>query len=287
MKRVNSYLPGFSGLVGRARKRTLNQYRRNVENANAGKPNRLRGWFGHLVPSKVLAKRPGERKRGMDRECLFWGFLGQVLRGGSCRDALQEIQAARAADGLPALSSSTSSYCTARQKKFTSEDLKRIHREVSDSLAAEADPAWEGRRVLSVDGTGVSMDDTPDNQKEFPQPSEQKKGCGYPVMQVVGLHDLSSGAMLDYEESPLNVGESALFHGLDLIGQVGGGDILLFDRAYCSYLNTATLLGRGAHALGRLHASRKISFPKGCEDRITTWERPASSQRPLYMELDE
>ncbi|MGE9289577.1 MAG: IS4 family transposase, partial [Puniceicoccales bacterium] len=263
------------------------EYRRKVESANAGKPNRLRGWFGHLVPSSFLAKRSGERKRGLDRECLFWGFLGQVMRGGSCRDALQEIQAARAADGLPALSPSTSSYCAARGKKFSSEELKQIHREVSASVAGEAEPVWEGRRVLSVDGTGVSMDDTPANQEEFPQPTEQKKGCGFPVMQVVGLHDLSSGALLDYEESPLNVGESALFHGLDLIERVGAGDILLFDRAYCSYLNTATLLGQGAHALGRLHASRKISFPKGCDDMIATWDRPTSSRRPHYMELDQ
>ena len=287
VKKINSYLPGFSGLVGRARNRTLRDYRCNVESANAGKPNHLRGWYGHLIAKACLEPRAGERKRGIDRECLFWSFLGQVLRNGSCRDALQEIQAARVADGLSTLSSSTASYCRARRDKFTDEELKGIHREVAGSLMAEGGSFWEGHRVLSVDGTGISLEDTRANQHEFPQPSEQKVGCGFPVMQVVGLHDLSTGALLDYEESPLNAGESTLFHGLDLINKVASGDILLFDRAYCSYLNMATLAMRGAEGIGRLHGSRKIALPKGDNDRVVIWERPASSRRPDYMTLSQ
>jgi len=287
MKKLNRYLPGLSGLWGRAKNRTLDEYRRTVENSEAGKPGRLQGWFGHLIPRELLAKRPGERKRGFDRECVFWGFLGQVLRGGACRDALQEIQAARAIDGLEPLSPSTSSYCTARAQKFSADDLKEIHGRVAASLVKEAPSAWEGRRVFSVDGTGISMDDTDANQREFPQPRGQKPGCGFPVMQVVGLHDLSSGALVGYEESPLHAGESTLFHGLGLVEDLAAGDILLFDRAYCSYLNMASLIMRGADGLGRLHGSRKVAFPKGCDDMTLVWKRPSTSEKPDYMGLEE
>ena len=176
VKKINSYLPGFSVLVGLARNRTLRDYRRNVESANAGKPNHLRRWYGHLIGKPSLGTRPGERRRGIDRECLFCGFPGQVFRGGSCRDALQEIQSARVADGLSPLSSSTASYCAVRRERFSDEELKQIHRSLSDNIAAEAPAAWEGRRVLSVDGTGVSLDDTAANQHEYPQPAEQNGG---------------------------------------------------------------------------------------------------------------
>ena len=69
----------------------------------------------------------------------------------------------------------------------------------------------EGRRIYAVEGTGVALADTHANQEEYPQPSEQKSGCGFPVMQLVVLQDLASGAMLDFVDSPLNVSETSMF----------------------------------------------------------------------------
>ena len=39
---------------------------------------------------------------------------------------------------------------------------------------------WCGRQVKVVDGSTVSMPDTPENQEAYPQPSSQKPGCGFP-----------------------------------------------------------------------------------------------------------
>ena len=46
---------------------------------------------------------------------------------------------------------------------------------------------WLVRRVLSADGTGISMPDSPLNQKLFPQPAGQKEGCGFPVVKLVAF----------------------------------------------------------------------------------------------------
>ena len=43
------------------------------------------------------------------------------------------------------------------------------------------------RPVKVVDGSGLSMPDTEENQKEFPQSRRQKEGCGFPTMRIVAL----------------------------------------------------------------------------------------------------
>src|SRR5690606_4543607 len=50
-------------------------------------------------------------------------------------------------------------------------------------VSARARPAWRwrGRNVKLVDGTGISMPDTAENQACFPQPSSQAAGAGFPL----------------------------------------------------------------------------------------------------------
>ncbi|WP_199349932.1 hypothetical protein [Nostoc flagelliforme] len=43
---------------------------------------------------------------------------------------------------------------------------------------------WCGRNVKVIDGSTVSMPDTVENQKEYPQPSGQKEGCGFPIAKI-------------------------------------------------------------------------------------------------------
>ncbi|WP_177420522.1 hypothetical protein [endosymbiont of Lamellibrachia barhami] len=41
---------------------------------------------------------------------------------------------------------------------------------------------WQGRRVRLVDGTTVTMPDTPENQAVYPQLRGQKEGLGFPIV---------------------------------------------------------------------------------------------------------
>jgi hypothetical protein len=47
-----------------------------------------------------------------------------------------------------------------------------------------------------VDGSGVSMPDTPENQGAYPQPSGQARGLGFPVACIVVVLSLACGAVL-------------------------------------------------------------------------------------------
>ena len=55
---------------------------------------------------------------------------------------------------------------------------------------------WQGRRVRVVDGTGITLPDTPHNQAAYPQPGQQAPGCGFPVLKLVALMSLATGALV-------------------------------------------------------------------------------------------
>ena len=139
---------------------------------------------------------------------------------------------------------------------------------------------WCGQRVKVVDDTGVSMPDTARNQRAFPQPSNQKKGCGFPVAKLVGSFCLASGALLHWAEGTLHVHESKLFR--KLFAFFLPGDIILTDRGLCSYVHIALLLRAGLDTLMRLPQARPSDLRKGKRlgpnDRLVTWQKP--KQRP-------
>ncbi len=222
------------------------------------------------------------RRRVYDRVTTFWAFLGQIFRDGSLRDAVHEVQAMRARLGWEAVSMDTSAYSQARQR-LPEKTLEEVHQRILDAIPQT--PGWNDRRVLAVDGTGVRLADTAANQAAFPQPSNQAEGCGFPVMQLVGLYDLSSGAMLRVVESPLNVHEAPLLE-TSLIHEIGAGDVLVGDRAYCSYGIFALLKARGADAVMRLHQARKKPKGEGSEWTVQ-WKRPSFAQAPEHLSREE
>jgi len=240
--------------------------------------------FGFLVPEALLQRRSkGEssRQRLFSLHVTFWAFLAQVLvPQTSCRDIVRKVQAwwmLRDPKAKPG-SASTSAYTKARQR-LNSAVLQPIARHLIERLEARVAPEqlWRNRRVRIVDGTSVSMPDTEANQERYPQPTNQKPGCGFPVMKIVGLFSLASGALLHFAKSNLHVHESLVFRGMmDFLQKA---DILLADRGFCSFIAFWQLSRSGVDALMRLHQARKPDFRKGTrlapDDALITWLKPA------------
>ena len=101
------------------------------------------------------------------------------------------------------------------RKRLDTQTLELIAGQVAWSLernTLEAEKWLGGRPVKIIDGTPVSRcPDPPKNQSVWPQPSSQKPGCGFPLMKLVGLFSLSSGALLDHATANEHVHESQLF----------------------------------------------------------------------------
>ena len=221
----------------------------------------------------------------------LWTFLSQLLDADhSCRQAVARLLAWRTAQGLPPCSPQNSAYCKARGR-LPEELLARLTRDTGQQVLESAEDAWLWKRriVKVVDGTCISMPDTPDNQKEYPQPSTQKAGVGFPLMRLVVLFSLAVGTILDaafgrYQGK--GTGELSLFRTLH--EQLHPGDVLLGDRYYCSYFELAAALARGADVVTRLHASRLVNFRIGRRlrrgEKLLYWKKP---RRPEWMTQKE
>jgi len=244
--------------------------------------------FGDLLPETALkpaAQGPNSRQRSLPSSVTFWAFVSQVLSpGSSCREVVRKVEAwwrwqhMRSCPGVTA-----SAYCQARGR-LDLEMLRVIRRHLSFQMERNVleDERWLGGRCVKiVDGTMLSMPDTAGNQQLWPQSSEQKPGCGFPLMKLVGLFSLSSGALLEEATGNKHVHESRLFE--QLWERLEKGDVLLEDRGFCSYGAMASLLQRGIDTVARLHPCRGADMRQGKAlgqgDRLVVWRKPAQTPR--------
>jgi hypothetical protein len=154
-----------------------------------------------------------------------------------------------------------SSYCEARQRLPLS-FFQRLNAAVLDRCRryAAADPRalWHGHRVFFLDGSSFSMPDTPDLRAEFGQSGMQAEGCGFPTAHLLVQFHAYTGYLLNAIPAPLRTHDLAdvpfTHRGLR------GGDVVVGDRAFCSYAHLALLQKRGAHGLFRAHQRLLISF---------------------------
>ena len=140
----------------------------------------------------------------------------------------------------------------------------------------QSEDCWHGHRVFLIDGTGISMPDTPALQAAFGQPPGQAKGCGFPVAHLLALFDAHSGYLLRTQLAPLRTHDLA--HAVTMHGAMRTGDLLVGDRAFGSFAHLASLQQRGLHGLFRLPQRR----PHGTAwDRHVVYEKPA--RKPSWM----
>jgi hypothetical protein len=289
-----SSTPFFSAfgplLFGRAPRAARDFYQRQLPNADS--LSALREAFGSLVPDTLLcpqAKGSASRQRLFSPLITFWAFLAQVLSPHSaCRDAVRKVQAWWALAHQSEISADTSAYCQARAR-LPDALLHRIHRHLSDRMEANvpSDSLWLGRSVKVVDGTGLSMPDTAENQAAYPQSLSHKPGCGFPLMKLVGLFSLASGALLHVARSTQYVHESQLF--VQLWPYLLKGDVVLGDRGFCSFLAFGSLLAQGVDSVMRLHQTRRVDFRRGKrlgkDDQWVSWQRPFRRPTDHHPEL--
>jgi hypothetical protein len=225
-------------------------------------------------------------------------FLLQVLHGNIAISALPR---------LAGLEFTESAYCQARGR-LKLDLLARLFGGIVQTLRplGEAVGLWHGHRVFHIDGTGVSMPDTPALQSHFGQSGQQAKGCGFPVAHVLAMFDAATGFLIDLIAAPLrthDLADCALMHP-----KLTAGDVLIGDRGFCSFAHLALLLQRDLHGLFRIHQRIIVSFrpgrrhqkicrgpyrvkglPKsrwiqtlGCWDQLVEWFKPDS--RPRWMD---
>lgn len=105
-------------------------------------------------------------------------------------------------------SADTREYSKAR-KRFPLAVLPSLLKQMATALTTQIKPErqWCGRRVKAYDGTSVLMSDTPANHQVYPQHSNQKAGCGFPIAKLVVWFCVTTGVVLDVAIAALNTSE--------------------------------------------------------------------------------
>jgi hypothetical protein len=217
----------------------------------------------------------------------LWAFLAQVASTSkSCVTAVSRVLVLLTILGRQPCNAGSGAYCKARAK-LPERFLRRLACHVGGQLEDQVPDAWRWRqhRVVLVDGSTLSMPDTPENQAAYPQSRSQRPGVGFPLLRWVALIGLATGAVLDSAFGPWRgkqTGETALFR--TLLESLRPGDVLVADRYYCSYWLIALAQARGVHVVFRQHQLRHTDFRRGRRlgpnDHVVTWIKP---QRPQWL----
>ena len=269
------------------------QYQQNRVRHHAANSSSYR-FFNLLTEPTLLDKieelLPAHRERLFPPTETLSMFLAQAMNADrSCQHIVNESAVQRLADSLPECSTDTGAYCRARMRL----PLSMISSLCCDtgtqvSHHSHANGCWRNRPVRLVDGTTITLPDTPENQRTYPQSSNQKPGLGFPQCRLVGLICLGSGALLNMAMGPMKgkgSDEQTLFRSLT--SDLKRGEILLGDAFYATYSLFCTLNERGVDAVFEQLGSRKLvtDFRRGkrlgSKDHVIEITKP--KKRPAWM----
>jgi hypothetical protein len=249
--------------------------------------------FQELLPESAIQQVINELKikyrcRLFDPFVTLWAFLSQVLEADkSCHNAVSRVISYLVGESQEIPSTDTSAYCQARLR-LPEELLQKLFGNVAQNLSEKVatENLWCGRNVKVIDGSSVSMPETIENQKAYPQPKSQKLGCGFPIAKICVIFNLATGAAIALAIDVLNT------HDLKLARQIykelNPSDVLLGDRAFCAYADLVFIKNISCDAVFRKHQARKTSMRKGkivgdC-DKLVTWHKPQKCPKGLSLE---
>ncbi len=249
--------------------------------------------FQKLLPESFLEDILGTEKikyrnRLFSPIVTLWAFLSQVLdTDKTCHNAVSRIIAWLAGSGEEIPSEDTSAYCQAR-KRLPFRLLHKLFGTFGEDLEKKVtdEYLWCGRHVKVVDGSTVSMPDTAENQKAYPQPSSQKPGCGFPLAKIGVLFSISTGAAIALAIDVFRTHDVKLARRL--YQYLNPEDVLLGDRAFCSYADIYFVQQHQCDAVLRKHQGRKNQLRKGKRigpnDRLVIWHKPKTCPKGLSKE---
>ena len=204
------------------------------------------------------------RSRVLDPLTTLRLFVLQILHGNTAINHLRHLHSEPFTD---------SAYCQARARLPLAALRLLLERLVSAlQPLMNGDGRWLGHRTFHIDGSGFSMPDTPELQEAFGQPGGQKAGCGFPVAHMLTLFHAGCGFLLNVLTAPLRTHDMA--RAASMHDELQEGDVLVGDRAFCSFAHLALLSLRKLHGVFRIHQRQLVDFQPG-----RTYNRPGTKRQ--------
>jgi hypothetical protein len=241
----------------------------------------LENHLGPWLPPNLFAKSSSQaNSRDRCYTCwrTFWAFLWQSFNPqASCREVVRQIQALFRLLNGPLISEEDGAYCRARVRMPLSSFAQALSatRQVADKLTPAL--SFLNARPLKVaDGSALTLlADTPKNRAAYPSLQCQPDQPSFPMMRLVVLFSLCSGAILAAAQGSLAVSELFLLNQLTAF--LHPGDILVGDRGFGCFSLVALLQQiLGVDFIGRttrrIDGRRRLK-PLGRGDWLMQWKK--------------
>jgi Transposase DDE domain len=208
------------------------------------------------------------RPRVLDPVATVHLFILQILHGNTVCSHLPHLAGQRF---------TASAFCQARTR-LPLGVWQQLVRRTSAALeqTTHDEGRWRGHRTFLVDGSSFSMPDTLELQEHFGQPGAQRPGCGFPVAHLLALFHAGTGLLMEVVADPWHTHDMARVTSMH--PTLRSGDVLVGDRAFCSFAHLALLRQQHLHALLRVHQKQIVDFTP---ERPHTAPKPQATQKGL------
>ena len=238
--------------------------------------------FSGAIPAQLFLKPssgPLSRERVYSLLRVFWSWIWQALQPHtSCRETVRQVQALFALHNRREVRGGSGAYCRARARLPLAllEKAFAASFQAAESHATQT-PLLQGRSLQVVDGTGVRLPDTLSNRKAYPDSGNQFQRPRFPVMKVLALFSLASGALRAVATGSWREHELRVFKRL--VDSLLPGQILVGDRAFGQFLIAVWLQEKSVDLVARLATHvRHVDFRRANRrldrnDALFTWKK--------------
>jgi hypothetical protein len=257
----------------------------------------LEARLASCLPKDLFPKATAKEN---SRDCIytrprtFWCMLWQSFNPqASGREVVRQLQALFQLQGGPQISEEDGAYCRARARLPLAEFPKALSAsaQTAQKLAC-ASSSLQGRPTKVVDGSALTLPDTPKNRAAYPP--FQSVGPSFPIMRIVVIFSLLTGAILQLACGNSSSAELPLLGSL--LNQLARGDIVVADRGFGNFIMVAVLqslkleldfIGRSARRVD----GRKRIKRLGKNDWLQTWKKTSNPSlwlpRPQWAALPQ
>jgi Insertion element 4 transposase N-terminal/Transposase DDE domain len=166
--------------------------------------------------------------------------------------------------GLPVAAPTGSALRQARQR-LGSAPLRALFELLRGPAATSATAVrWRGLLPVVIDGTVLTVADSPANLHRYAKQCGNNGGAGYPTLRLSALLSCGTRSLLDAVFDPIATGEIA--QAQRLARSLRSGMLLLADRNYAAADLLNLFAATGTDLLIRCKANRKLPIVRRCHD---------------------
>ncbi|MGW2539356.1 IS4 family transposase, partial [Kitasatospora sp. NPDC001574] len=189
------------------------------------------------------------------RVVVYLLLAGCLFPGLGWRQVWQRLTAGL--DGLPVADPTGGAFAQAR-RRVGAEPMRWLFDLLRGPAAGIGTTGawWRGLLVCAIDGTTITVPDSPANLTKYTKHRCNNGGSGYPALRLLVLVSCGTRTVLDAVFGPTTDGETT--YAPRLLRSLREGVIVLLDRNFAARTLVSAIATTGAHVLVRVKSGRHL-----------------------------